>query len=294
VCGNVFLEDAKVQVTSIGLTADYIYWASIGAGSFAGSIWRAPLNGTAHPQVIVKGINPTHLIADTITMQLFWMDKSSGLYTVRAAPFTDLGAISNVTTAEPNVEWRAFTQSLAGPIFWADVTNQVIFKLGESAPHFNSIGAPLVIASDADELFWFDGDSIDRGLVMGGGRAFVSGADSGTWGVAVDDNYVYWSIKGSGGYLTAKPKDSQDNFVVIASGQPYPTHVFADGNNVYWVNEVTEPCGTPVGVVSRVPAGIEFSPPEILASDVVCPSNFVMNGSHVYWGGGSKIYRAER
>jgi len=294
-CGNVFLEGAPTTIDSIALGLEYIYWAVTGLQGKDGAIYRAPLNGTKDPEAFVEGGRPTELVADNATMRLYWVDSTAGVYSIKSIPMDDAGQIMVVAPASLGAELRALTRSEAGPVFWADVTNKQIYKAGASVSHFNTpTGAPWMLASDEDELFWFDGDSIDRGLVMGGGVALVTPAEGATWGVAVDQQYVYFTAKAQDGYLRAKTKLGNDGVAVITAPQSFPTHILADDIHIYWATEGADPCTQGSGVIQRAPAGLAGQPVDMLAKDMVCPTNFAVNTTHVYWGSGMTIYRVKR
>jgi hypothetical protein len=296
-CENVFLGGAPAPIDSIAVGLEYIYWAYTGIQGKDGTIWRAPLDGTKQPELLVEGARPTELVADNDTMRLYWVDSSTGVFSIKSIPMNNVGPTMDVAWAEPGAVWRALTRSVAGPVFWADVTKQVIYKAGSFVPHFSTpTGMPWMLTSYAKELFWFDGDTIDRGLVDGGGRDLVTAADPATWGVAVDEQNVYFSVKAVTGYVAAKTKLGNDVPMAIASQQSFPTHVLADGTHIYWATQGTDPCTQGFGVIQRAPASLVVNPVdiELLAPGIMCPTNFAMNDTHVYWGSGTTIYRVER
>jgi hypothetical protein len=293
-CGIIFLTPASTAIDSIALGLEYIYWATTGPQGKEGTIWRAPLNGTKPPEFIVAGVRPTELVADNATMRLYWVDSSDGAYSIKSIPMDNPAQIMTHASAEPGDVFRALTRSVAGPVFWADITKQLIHKVGDSVPHFDMAGAPWMLASYDNELFWFDGTTIDRGLVSGGGRMLVAASDPATWGVAVDEQYVYFSVKAITGYVAVKSRLDNNSPMAFASQQAFPTHVLADGIHVYWATEGADPCTQGSGLIQRAPAGLAGQPVEMLAQGMVCPTNFAVNDTHVYWASGMTIFRFKR
>lgn len=116
---------------------------------------------------------------------------------------------------------------------------------------------------------------------------------AGTYGVAVDGEYLYWTVKTSDGNVAITSKVAGGGSATIA-GQSYPSHILADGKSVYWVTEGNDPCTQGSGSVVRIPAGLTGTPQEPLANGMICATNLVNNEIHVYWGAGTMIYRVNR
>ncbi|NUQ76607.1 MAG: hypothetical protein HUU21_23960 [Polyangiaceae bacterium] len=293
-CENVFLADTKVPVDSIAVDYEYIYWAHRGTDPGTGSIWRARLDGTSGADEIAKDLGPTGIVASPLTKMLYITDASAGVSTLKAAQLDNPGSFTNLFMAPAGEEYRALSRSALGDVFWVEVSAQNIRKINFEPPLFMTAGAPRVIASDADEIFWFDGASISRGLITGGGRAAMAQSDPiNTFGIAVDTTYIYWTVKVAAGAVFVKMIDGADQPMPIIPAQSYPSHILADGKSIYWVTEGADSCNKSVGSVMKAPAGLAGGPLETLAA-VPCPSNLVSDDFYVYWGSGTTIFRVKQ
>lgn len=291
-CGPVLIHDTMAPVNYLATDGANLYWASKGTANAIGSVRRAPIDGSQLPSFVASA-QPSGLAVDDVMQRLCWTDVGSGGSSVKAVSILDGAALPDIAASAAGVEWRALLVAGGGQIFWADITNKVILKAGFAGPYFSPTGAPFVLASDATSLFWFDVNSIDVAPLSGGDRSLIAQTFPNTRGLAVDDQNVYWTVRGMGGSVWGNSKTViPGSGTPLAMSQPFPTHVFAAGKFIYFSNDGTDDCQAGSGKVLRRSASLDFGAPlESLATKQVCPSNFVKDALYVYWGSGTRIYR---
>jgi hypothetical protein len=292
-CNPEFLVGTLVPVHFIAVDSEHVYWAWKGSSPGGGYIYRAALNGPGSPELLIKNVEPVGLVVNDSTKTLYWIDAinaGSGVYSVKSVSTSDVGIITDVDTSASVADWRALTKTPDGQIFWADAVAKQILK-ADAGLHFSDTGAPFVIAPDATNLYWFDGDSIDTGLIAGMGHVKVATAVPDTYGVAVDDKFVYWTENVENGLVWASSKNPMMGEVFLAAAVPRPSHIIAAGKFIYYAVQQAPFCEQGAGMIMRLPAGLSGGVPVPVVGGQVCPSHFVQTDDYVYWGSVGTIYR---
>jgi hypothetical protein len=107
---------------------------------------------------------------------------------------------------------------------------------------------PAAIAVDASGTYWVHaGDRDNSGSVMMYGShanqaALVADMQASPMGIYVDDNYVYWTNRGTSangyndGSVMRALKAGPGKPTTLAQGEPQPMGIGGDGANIYWVD----------------------------------------------------------
>ncbi len=117
-------------------------------------------------------------------------------------------------------------------------------------------------------------DSGGDGSVPCATSELSTGDAADAWGVALDDAFVYWTEKRTGGRIARMPL-SGGAVETVADGQAEPARLAVFDGNVYWTNAGD-------GTIGVAPVnGAEA--PTMIASDQMRPGRISVDETGVYW-----------
>ncbi|HEX8792939.1 MAG TPA: hypothetical protein VF765_18465 [Polyangiaceae bacterium] len=145
-----------------------------------------------------------------------------------------------------------------------------------------------VTTVDGNEYaYWTDGANVIRSDTVSPSTPVTLASGSGTAGLALDSQYVFWTASGDGAVLRC-PASAGDcsAATTILQGQASPARVAVDATGISWVNAGN-------GTVSECTYP-DCANPFLLAQGQVSPGELAMDATHVYWATGSNIWRVPR
>jgi low density lipoprotein receptor-related protein 5/6 len=207
-----------------------IYWAE----DCAGSICRAPVDGTNLVEVLVNGVASYGIAIDPSAGKMYWTDWNTSK--IQTANLDGSNVKERIT--DMDVPLGIGLDLSAGKMYWTDFagkiqranldgTNFEPLVTGLSWPHAIAIDPP------AGKMYWTDADAgkIQRANLDGSGLEDLhTGVYS--FGVAVDptDGSYYWTDIDGG-------KIWRDGEVLLLSGLELPVSIAVDAESrrIYWL-----------------------------------------------------------
>ncbi len=236
-----FLDQAPepAAVTGIAIDATYVYWTDAGTSTSGGSIRKTPKAGGAPTTPLYQyaaGSSAKPFGVAVVGTSVYW--SAQGDSDVGAAGHTRLGGTVNT-----------------------DGTGATLLVKPDFIDH--AVGR---IAADAQGAFVVTGNAIYSfaGATLTGG----------TYALALDANYVYWSGKLPGTGTIGRTKRDNSTSGALVNNLTNPTGIAVDGTYVYWVDNTD-------GTVSSVPlAGGTVNK---LASGQNGPNAIAVDATGIYW-----------
>ncbi|WP_437318593.1 hypothetical protein [Sorangium sp. So ce385] len=160
-----------------------------------------------------------------------------------AEPIFDAGSYPyRIAAAGSVVCWTDHGAGEAGEVrCWeADTAEPVIVGDRESTPYGIALDA-----GDPVEVFWvnYHGGEVVRGAADGSRRDVLVKGCEGPYGVALDEQFIYWTNRGDG-TVKALPRGAvpgvgcgAGEVLTLAEGQRSPGAIAARAGAIYWVNE---------------------------------------------------------
>ncbi|WP_437731215.1 hypothetical protein [Sorangium sp. So ce1335] len=186
-----------------------------------------------------------------------------------------------------------------GDVFWTNGDEGAVMQWSHESDEVSVIASdqvdPAGIKADATHVFWVSQGRRDpyTGAVMrwrrGSDEAPVAlaAAQSAPFGVALDDEFVYWTNREGGGAVVRARKDSDGNgpFVNIWRGAGSPHGVAVDDTHVYWT---VLPLNGDTGSVMAAPKdSTGDARPTKIADMQGNVREIALDANHVYWTTGS-------
>jgi hypothetical protein len=300
-CPVVLIENTSINVETIAVDDNYIYWAFQGdpGASPTGQIWRANLDGSA-PALVVGEAHPYNLVVDKTDQLLFWSDNrfSQGkIYNVSTVAPDGVGAVA-LTAANPI---EALAIGTSQELLFYTVTAAMFISRAISTPNpmtatdiYTTLGStPVNLVVEGEKLYWPDGGSIYRiedATSPSPAATLLVTPGQPIFGIDVEESKIYAALRVPNATGVILSIDEDTTFATNEGTTTFPTHVRSNGKRVFWTGSTDASCaGT--GFVRAKPVFINEES-KVLAGSLVCPSNLVIHGSFIYWGAGTKIYRA--
>jgi hypothetical protein len=107
----------------------------------------------------------------------------------------------------------------------------------------------------------------------------------------VANGSIYYTLRQGIGSVKAIDRATL-TITTIAGTQPFPSHILASEIDLHWTTDGDADCVLGNGSVRR--AALDSDTVSTLAEGLLCPTNFVEDASYIYWGAGSKIFRAPK
>jgi hypothetical protein len=232
------------QPHAVAVDSKFVYWAQ--GGGPDGSIGRANLDGSgANPNFIPSSagvINPRG-IAVTAS-GLYW---ANGGGTIGRANLDGSGPNPALINSGSQICGLAADQSF---IYWLDAS--IGQRIGRAAldgsspdPNFiTGVNAGCGIAVDGTFLYWAAtaSNAIGRAPVGGGAadNGFIANAGaSGTSGVAVNPQYIFWGNPGTTDFIGRANLNGSSPNPTLISGPTNPAQLAAAPSNKITINSVT-------------------------------------------------------
>ncbi len=290
-CGPVTLATTH---GSIGIAVDstFVYWADTEAGVINKVSKSLTRQGAPSPVATGAAAQNVQGIASDGTY-VYWTNKTAAGDVRRALP-TGLG-LTVIASNQSQPDWVA---SNGSTVAWTNQTgNQVMSAsvVGGAPTRLNTTGElgtlPAGIAIDSASVYYATktaGGGLAETVPLAGGP--VSELGTATYvGIGIDSDNVYWTGGFSNPIVSQNTKAGTTATVkIIATGGALrcPLAVASDGANVYFLDQGTDPSGTPVaaaGALYRVPVGNggTLSPP--LVAGLTDPQGIALDGAAVYW-----------
>jgi hypothetical protein len=236
---------------SLGVVDGTVYWGTEWQ-SGPGKVYSVPLDGGPPKTVYVDNI-----LGPLTTVSAIGTNASAIVWTIQGSP--------------------------GGTLYELPVGGQNYFALSPSAyPPTNEL------ALTSTDVYWIATNVQDVGVLMrvdlsGGPAQVVAVIDAGVGsgaGIAVDNDYVYWTGFGFGptGTVSATPLDGGAT-IVLASMQQLPSEIAVDQTNLYWINQGYS---AQTGSVMELPLPVGTAQPFVLASGVA-PEALAIDCQYVYW-----------
>jgi hypothetical protein len=156
------------------------------------------------------------------------------------------------------------------------------------------------IAVDANRVYWVEGwvcpsdggpcdpqsGSVKSVALQGRSVTTLASFQDSPWGIAIDQNNVYWTNEGRLDQSYASPAVlsvplSGGTPVTLATGQSDYRGIAVDATHVYWVTAGTAGNNYTDGTVMRVP--IAGGAPTTLATGQATPRAIAVDATNVYW-----------
>jgi hypothetical protein len=158
--------------------------------------------------------------------------------------------------------------------------------------YISSFQVQMRVATEGgnEYAYWTDGTSLIRSPTANSSTPTTLATGSGTAGIAVDSQYVFWTASGDGKVLRCAATAADCSAATaILQGQASPSRVAVDATGISWANAASGSSGT----VSECTYP-DCASPFLLAQGQASPSELAMDATYVYWATGSTIWRVPR
>lgn len=188
-----------------------------------------------------------------------------------------------------------YIAAAGGDVFWTNGNDGSVMQWSRESDEVRVIASdqidPAGIKADATHVFWVSQGGRDpyTGAVMRWRRgsdeapAALAAAQTAPFGVALDDEFVYWTNREGGGAVVRARKDSDGNgpFVNIWRRAGVPHGVAVDDTHVYWT---ALPVDGSDGRVMAAPKGSTGEGPfTTIATAQGEVREIALDAGHVYW-----------
>jgi hypothetical protein len=158
--------------------------------------------------------------------------------------------------------------------------------------HVFTAGSEVVdLAVDGETLYVPAGDLVHRVAIAGDTHMVLAAlpVTGPIHDIDVRNGPIYAAIgTGDAGEIVSVGADSSG--LTTEAAAPFPGRVVTDGARIFWTGSA-EGCAAGDGFVKSKLAGQE-GVTVVLADSLPCTTRLVERNKFIYWGAGSKIYRA--
>lgn len=252
---------------AIALDDTHVYWAT------AGSIMRIPKSGAAQPTLVAGGyLGTENMVVDAT--HVYWNSFGSGSVTRWNKQTGEETTIYQGTIGGSGIAIHG------GYLYWSVAHAEILpdgsllrAPLGGGTTETLATAlSPYDITVDATHVYWADAGAVKKMPKEGGPIEDLVEAQA--WGVASDDEFVYWSdpFDNQSGMLGRVPKaGGTPEHVTDCAGSAHGLVV--DATHVYWTDRS--------GFVLKAPKlGGEAT---VLAADQPDAINIALDDASVYW-----------
>jgi hypothetical protein len=243
---------------------------------------RAPVGGIAVDDVNVYVTDP---YAGTVNAaskadQSYTVLYQYGPGTAVDTTFNDAGVLSpfDVAVSGGVVYWSAqggalsfLTNGIVGGQVGVDGGNPIDYAVDDEG-----LSTPELLAADSTGAYIvMNGSGIVTPIVYNGaatgGASFLGG---GTYGIALDSSYAYWSGAYTGTGSVGRTARDGGSPLVLANNLGKPMGIAVDSNYIYWVDNSA-------GTVNRIALG--GGSPTTLAQSQNHPWGIAVDDTGIYW-----------
>lgn len=305
ICVEEFVSNTGVEVRYLALDFGSLYWCGEGTASQGSAIYRRSLITGEEPVVVAFEARPLGLAVDPVDKLVFWpesMEAERSIQYAAADGKDQTGLTAYLEGGHPMDEWYGLTYGTASQLlFWGSRLTEVLYGGTSVAMGVTYMAIPSTstrtraIATDDDFVYYVGQTGLSKALPDGSFVEMIAMAVNNTHGIAVDGANVYWTVRDAFGSVRGAPKASKDGSITGLSDEVFPSSIAQDGQSLYWAVDGADDCHAGSGSVRRTKLGLLGADAIVtLATEQVCPTNFVVGEEHVYWGSGTKIYRVAK
>ncbi|HZF49527.1 MAG TPA: hypothetical protein VE093_12800 [Polyangiaceae bacterium] len=298
-CPTVLIGDTKAKVDILAMDSTHLYWASRGAqGLGSGSIGRVKKDG-GEVVPIIQNVSPRGLVVDPIDSLVFWTNEQKVSGELRAIP-SDMSGLQSSLVVVDELPLEALTIGTANQLlFYTVPSNGLIYRVSSTTSAsglVNIYNGPSALQTDlvvdGDTLFWTEPGQIGR-IEDASGAAdslyWITLPSGDPYRIDVANGSIYYTLRQGIGSVKAIDRVTF-SITTIAGTQPFPSHILASEIGLHWATDGDADCLLGNGSVRR---SIDDAV-ATLAEGLLCPTNFVEDASYIYWGAGSRIFRAPK
>lgn len=294
------IASGQAQPIGIAIDQDHVYWTNMLVDyptDEAGTIMRVSKSGG--PVTKLADQAPPPLCAAVDDAFVYWGSEWGGEIGGDIARVPKEGGETESLFADIS---QILSVAVAGGVLYA-TRHLGVVRVGTSPPHVAELfkegtDGPLLIAADSEGAYWSGHHGIMK-ISKDGSEPIPlyqtddPDAEMGFWGIAVDQDRVYFSswlsapdCAGASRILSV-PKAGGAAVTIASSPRPGVSRMVVDDSFVYWT-EWDE------GRVMRVSKG--GGEPEVIACGQALPRGIAVDEAFVYWANGDSgtIMRAAK
>jgi hypothetical protein len=249
---------------------------------------------------LVNAANPYDLAIDEVDQLLFWTDnRNLPEGQVWSLPTAKPDGIASLAISTANAVDAITIGTSKKLLFYTVPLGMLISRAASTYPTmlediYTMLGPTSTdLVVEGETLYWAEDTTVHRIGNAAGTPVMVYegiGLTSFVRGLDVDYGKIYATIGDNGnGAIVSIDEDTLG--VTQEETEPNPTHILSDGVNLYWTGNSSDDCQAGVGFIRTKVSG-PSGKAQIMAGSLPCLSNLVAYGKYIYWGAGTKIYRA--
>jgi hypothetical protein len=245
--GSVSMTIVTSRDNPYAITADSagIYWTEQATlnNMPMGTVVKAGLDGLNPPPTGMRFMQNTPYGITVDNGYVYWTNKGEGTVK-RVSPSTADGVTIAAAQSSPKGLVVHGTY-----VYWATgegISYALADGTGSIMPLVTGTVTPELLAVHVSDLYWTNdstpGAVSRHDLVAPGAPVDVAPGQPFPFGLAVDDDFVYWTVRGDGSMAAGKvwrqALTAGATPQLIAENQANPSFLVIDAMNVYWTNSV--------------------------------------------------------
>jgi hypothetical protein len=241
---TVWSDPAYRKFTDVAVDSENAYVTAQNTGT----VVRVPKNGGGAFVVSSTEKGPVHVTVDRDAGKLYWFNAGSG--DVIREQSLGIGATPRTVATDTQAFYGGSFALTPSTIYWSNSSTFAIHQVARNCP--DASGCPKVLVADGgnglgplaidnDVVFWGSGNAGElwRAAIDGGQRRRLVAATVGIRGMAIDAEYVYFTVQeflSPRGSVMRIRKDGSTGPEILSSNEVWPSAIAVDDVAIYWLS----------------------------------------------------------